>query len=78
LQGEVFLSISKLIAALTCVLLIGFMLWMEWMGREFTFALERMELVQSAFRRRLSYFFVLVLIGLFMQTKEFDFIYFQF
>jgi alginate O-acetyltransferase complex protein AlgI len=78
LQGAVFLSISKLIAALTCALLIGFMLWMEWMGREFTFALERMELVQSTFRRRLSYFFVLVLIGLFMQTKEFDFIYFQF
>lgn len=72
-------------AALATIILIGFLLIIEWIGREDNFALEKLfvnsniagggnyQLVRWSF-----YAFIILLIGLFMQTNETPFIYFQF
>nr|WP_260394473.1 hypothetical protein [Riemerella anatipestifer] len=93
-----FPSLNK--AALATLILVGFLLVMEWQGRRGEFALEKFltneikvgikypqKLTNIVFfkiggnlliMRWLFYSFLLLLIGLFMQTNETPFIYFQF
>ncbi|MDY3401318.1 MBOAT family protein [Riemerella anatipestifer] len=94
-----FPSLNK--AALATLILVGFLLIMEWQGRRGEFALEKFltneikvgikypqKLTNIVFfkigggnlliMRWLFYSFLLLLIGLFMQTNETPFIYFQF
>jgi len=60
------------------IFLILFLLLVEWMGRDKQFALSELELKFERPVRGLFYFFVTFLIGMFMQTDEMPFIYFQF
>jgi D-alanyl-lipoteichoic acid acyltransferase DltB (MBOAT superfamily) len=77
-DGDISLNGARIISVRTCLLLIGFMLLMEWKGREYQFALGNFHLVQSRALRWTVYLLIVFLTGLFMQTKEFSFIYFQF
>lgn len=65
-------------AALATLLLIAFMVFVEWMGRENNYGIEKTFLKQSRILRWSFYAFIILLIGLFMQTHESPFIYFQF
>jgi len=58
--------------------LVGFMVAIEWVGREAPFALSRLGLHWRRPVRWAFYSFLLFLIGMFMQTQETPFIYFQF
>ncbi len=51
---------------------------MEWIGREQPFALARIGLTWKRPLRWTFYAFIVFLVGMFMQTKETPFIYFQF
>ena len=59
------------------VLIVFFMLT-EWQGRRYTFALQNIAQVRYKLVRWSIYAFVLFLIGMYMQTSESPFIYFQF
>lgn len=59
------------------VLLLFFML-IEWLGRENKYGIEKIGYKKSRVYRWSFYFFIIFLIGMFMQTKETTFIYFQF
>lgn len=65
-------------AALSTLLLIGFLMFIEWIGRESNYALEKFLLKKHRLIRWSFYAFIILLIGLFMQTEETPFIYFQF
>ena len=75
-------------AALATLILIAFLLIIEWIGREENFAIERFLIKRKQinsninkyiiFLRWIFYAFIILLIGLFMQTNETLFIYFQF
>ncbi|MCF8295786.1 MAG: MBOAT family protein [Bacteroidales bacterium] len=58
--------------------LIGFMVMVEWFGREEQHALARMTRIRYRSVRWLMYCALIILMVLFMQTKESPFIYFQF
>ncbi|MBL0310866.1 MAG: MBOAT family protein [Bacteroidetes bacterium] len=60
------------------VLLIGAFLLMEWVGREGQYALANVGMKWKRPVRWALYSFILFLIGMFMQTNETPFIYFQF
>lgn len=77
-SGELHLGGARVTAMRTCMLLILFMLLMEWRGREFDFALGGFHLIKSQMVRWSVYLLIVFLTGLFMQTQEFSFIYFQF
>ena len=64
--------------ALFTILLIAIFTSIEWLGREYNFALDYFSNVKSVFIRWSVYIVILFLIGLFMPTKETPFIYFQF
>lgn len=64
--------------ALATLILIAFFLLIEWIGREHQYALQDFFTKKSRIIRWLFYSFIIVLIGLFMQTNETPFIYFQF
>ena len=50
----------------------------EWLGREKKFPLENMEHEFSKPTRWLVYMFIIFLIGIYMQTQQTPFIYFNF
>lgn len=60
------------------ILLVSFMLIIEWFGRERQYALERFGFKWPRLLRWTFYSFIIFLIGMFMQTEETPFIYFQF
>lgn len=65
-------------AALATLILIAFFMFVEWLGRESNYAIERLFSSKPRLVRWAFYGFILLLIGLFMQTNETPFIYFQF
>lgn len=65
-------------AAYATLILIAFFMLIEWIGREHQFALQDFLLKKPRFIRWLFYGFIILLIGLFLQTHETPFIYFQF
>ena len=65
-------------AALATLILIGFMVVVEWLGRENNYGIEKAFFRANRFLRWSFYGFIILLIGLFMQTQESPFIYFQF
>ncbi len=65
-------------AAYATLILIGFFMLIEWIGREHQFALQDFLVKKPRFIRWLFYGFIILLIGLFLQTHETPFIYFQF
>lgn len=71
-----FPSLNK--AALATLVLIGFLVVVEWLGRENNYGIEKTFLKQHRLIRWSFYGFIILLIGLFMQTHESPFIYFQF
>ena len=71
-----FPSLNK--AAFMTLVLVLFLMLIEWIGRENNYALEKFFLRKPRFVRWSFYAFIILLIGLFMQTQETAFIYFQF
>jgi D-alanyl-lipoteichoic acid acyltransferase DltB (MBOAT superfamily) len=65
-------------AAYATLILIGFFMLIEWIGREHQYALQDFLVKKPRFIRWLFYGFIILLIGLFLQTHETPFIYFQF
>lgn len=65
-------------AAYATLILIAFFTLIEWIGREHQFALQDFLVKKPRFIRWLFYGFIILLIGLFLQTHETPFIYFQF
>lgn len=65
-------------AALATLILTGFMLTIEWFGKENQYALQHFWLTKPRVLRWAFYALIIMLIGLFMQTEETPFIYFQF
>lgn len=59
-------------------ILILFFIIMEWLGREQQYAIEKLGAQKSRFVRWLFYAFVIFLIGMYTQTEQTPFIYFQF
>ena len=58
--------------------LILFMLVLEWLGRKEPYGIAKIAANQPRVIRWLFYAFIIFLIGMFMQTTESPFIYFQF
>lgn len=54
------------------------MIMLEWLGRQHSFALEKLGLNWKPYIRRLFYVAIVIIIILFMDTHESPFIYFQF
>lgn len=80
LHGMVDVSLFKspdLVTIDVWVLLL-FFIGIEWLGREKEHALQSLLLTKNRFLRWSFYGFILFLIGMFMQTEETPFIYFQF
>ena len=65
-------------AALATLILIVFFMIIEWIGRENQYAIEKFLMKKSRTIRWAFYGFLIILIGLFLQTHESPFIYFQF
>lgn len=63
---------------LMTVLLIVFFIFLEWLGRENEYAIEKLFVKQPQLIRWGFYALIIFLIGMYMQTKETPFIYFQF
>lgn len=64
--------------AIVTLLLICFLLVVEWLGREHEYGIQNLFRQRSRYVRWLFYAFVLFCLGMFMQTEETPFIYFQF
>jgi alginate O-acetyltransferase complex protein AlgI len=65
--------------ALVVIVLVVVFVIVEWLGREQQYAIARMGVLeQTKSMRWATYGFMLFVIGMFMQTKETPFIYFQF
>jgi D-alanyl-lipoteichoic acid acyltransferase DltB (MBOAT superfamily) len=62
----------------TLFLLIGIFLVIEWLGREQKFAIEHIDAKWPRMVRWSFYVLIIFCIGMFMQTEETPFIYFQF
>jgi D-alanyl-lipoteichoic acid acyltransferase DltB (MBOAT superfamily) len=62
----------------TTIVLLLFFIIIEWMGREQPFAIAAMGQKRSGAVRWLFYAFLVFLLGMYMQTTETPFIYFQF
>ena len=58
--------------------LILFMGAIEWLGREHDFAIEQLEIKYKRFLRWTFYSLLIFILGMYMQTTETPFIYFQF
>ncbi|HTF21726.1 MAG TPA: MBOAT family O-acyltransferase [Chryseolinea sp.] len=75
------LSLPRLInpkLALLAFLFIGILVTLEWIGRNNQHALERLALSWNRFYRLAIYILFIFMIGMYMQTDETPFIYFQF
>lgn len=71
------LSVPK-IKPIDTILLIVFFMGIEWMGRESNYAIEKLFHKQYRLVRWSFYIFIIFLIGMYMETTESPFIYFQF
>lgn len=60
------------------ILLIVFFIIIEWLGRRNEYAIEKLGLKWNRIFRWSFYAFLIFIIGMFMQTEETPFIYFQF
>jgi len=60
------------------LILLGFFVIIEWLGRRDRFAIEKIIISLPCFIRWFFYAFLIFLIGMYMQTNETPFIYFQF
>ena len=65
-------------SALATLVLVGFLLVVEWLGRRNNYGIEKLLLNQKRWLRWSFYAFIIMLIALFLQTEESPFIYFQF
>ena len=65
-------------SALATLILIAFLLVIEWIGRRNNYGIEKFLFSKPKWVRWCFYAFVVMLIGLFLQTEESPFIYFQF
>src|SRR5690606_29524508 len=65
-------------SALATLVLIAFLVFVEWVGREHNYGIEKTFFKHPRLLRWSFYAFVILLIGLFMQAHESPFIYFQF
>ena len=65
-------------SALATLILVAFLLLIEWIGRRNNYGIEKLFLEKPRFVRWVFYAFVIMLIALFLQTEESPFIYFQF
>lgn len=65
-------------SAYATLVLIGFFMLIEWIGREHQYALQNFLIQKPRIIRWLFYGFIILFIGLFLQTHETPFIYFQF
>ena len=63
---------------LMCIMLVLFFVLIEWIGRRREFAIEYLFESYPRWIRWSSYIFIIFLVGMFMQTNETPFIYFQF
>jgi D-alanyl-lipoteichoic acid acyltransferase DltB (MBOAT superfamily) len=73
-----FPMLSNTAAAFSTLVLICFFMLIEWLGRDGQFAIEAIKNIKSRPLRWSFYFFIIFLIGAYMQTTETPFIYFQF
>jgi alginate O-acetyltransferase complex protein AlgI len=64
--------------AFVIILIIVWFIVIEWIGREDKYAIERFLLYQKQYIRWLFYSFVVFIIGMYAQTTETPFVYFQF
>lgn len=71
-------NISNFSGALVAIGFIGILVFTEWMGRTHLHPLEKMAYCKSRWSRWSVYILLISAIGLFMQTEETPFIYFQF
>ncbi len=71
-------SLPDLKKSVLIIILISFFMFIEWLGREGNYGLETILKNSNRFVRWGLYCFILFLIGMYMQTIETDFIYFQF
>ncbi|MDO6760675.1 MBOAT family O-acyltransferase [Tamlana sp. 2_MG-2023] len=62
----------------TIIFLISLFLLIEWIGREDQYAIEKLWLKRTRIVRWLCYSLIIFTIGMYMQTNESPFIYFQF
>lgn len=63
---------------LMCIVLVLFFVFVEWLGRRREFAIEYLLEAYPRWLRWSWFIFLIFLIGMFMQTEETPFIYFQF
>jgi hypothetical protein len=68
----------ELSRSVLCILLIIPFMITEWLGRENNYAIERLAISWPRYVRWGIYAFIIFCIGIFMQTTETAFIYFQF
>jgi len=71
-------SFNGMEKALMLIIMITLFMIIEWVGREHNFAIERIGINRPRFIRWSFYSFLIFLIGMYMQTTETPFIYFQF
>lgn len=72
-----FFSFPKNIPVQT-ILLVIFFIAIEWIGRENNYALEKLLKNKKRYLRWSFYIFLIFLVGMYMETNETEFIYFQF
>ena len=71
-------SFTGMKKALTLINIIIIFVIVEWIGREDDFPLAKLVVIKKRFFRWIIYSAIIFLIGMFMQTNETTFIYFQF
>lgn len=71
-----FPSLTK--SAMATLILVGFLVVVEWISKEDNYGIEKVFFKAPTFVRWSFYAFILLLLGLFMQINETPFIYFQF
>jgi alginate O-acetyltransferase complex protein AlgI len=71
-------SMPEIKGSFIILILVCFFMTIEWLGREGDFGLQTILTKQKKYVRWGFYSFVVFLIGMYMQTKETEFIYFQF
>ncbi len=64
--------------ALSTIIILFIFIFIEWMGREGEFAIQDFQFLKTRFVRWVVYILIIFTIGVFMQTDETPFIYFQF
>lgn len=71
-------SFEESSASFRILIIVGVFVIIEWLGRDHQFAIEKLGLNSKRIFRWSFYAFIIFIIGMFMQTEETPFIYFQF